>query len=234
MEVIKAKKEDMSEYGRTTTCAVHAVHIKIKDIKICAQEMMTAFEDTNWIEKLNAVGKISISARSEKTIDKLVNTILKGVDDKVTEDFGEYVISYYGQHVLFENFTHVKVPLPEFWKEKITGNPGFDFHTETLGSTIAFGEAKYNSNSNPYTIAIDQIIDFVKNKKDDAELIDLEKFVSAFAVQRYIDGFKAYVIAFSLKAKTPETVFRNLLSSDLFEELLIHSEIYVIGIEINA
>ena len=137
------------------------------------------------------------------------------------------------QDVLENSFSHRKVPLAELFKEKVSGNPGFDFHTESNSCMIAFGEAKYSGSENTYTKALTQIVDFISLAKDDMELTDLQRFVSTKAVENALNGNKAYIAAFSINAKRPETVFNNVLKSDLLTQLVLYPELYLIGVEVN-
>ena len=146
--------------------------------------------------------------------------------------FGEYVVSMTAQDSLEIEMHHRKVPLAEMFKEKISGNPGFDFHTEAQSNTIAFGEAKYSATDNPYTRALTQIIEFIELGKDTMELTDLSRFVSGTAINKAIGGQKAYVAAFSINSTNYDLVFRNILKSEYLKELLEYTEVYLIGAEI--
>src|SRR5690606_32332872 len=115
---------------------------------------------------------------ANKTIARLVNEILTKVENEVTEDFGEYLISDVAQNVLHTSFKHAKVPLAELLKEKLSNNMGFDFHTENRGSLIVYGEAKYSGSISPYANALTQIAEFIVDEKDMAELLHLRKFVT--------------------------------------------------------
>ena len=119
------------------------------------------------------------------------------------------------------------------FKEQKSGNPGFDFHTESFSNIIAFGEAKYSASINPYTKALSQIVDFIGLCKDDMELTDLSNFVSGQAIDRALNGVKAYIAAFSLNSKKPETILTKVLNSEYLSKLLSYPELYLIGVEIN-
>lgn len=232
MEIISIKKEDMSEYGKTTTGLVFSAHVKIKNIESRAAEMIEIISNTSWIDKLNAVEKATFMARSQRTIEKLVGLIRSRVEDEITTEFGEFLVSETAQSTLGA-LGHSKVPLAELLKEKVTGNPGFDFHTESESKLIAFGEAKFSSSTNPHPIALNQISKFIKLEKDTAELIIIQNFVSAEATENSLNGKRAYVAAFSINSKNPEQIIRNALMSTAIDPLLNFPEIYVIGIEAN-
>ena len=233
MEVVSVKQEDMTAYKKNTNCVVYSVHVKINDIDVRAKEMIEIISNTSWINSLNIVDQVTFRARSKKTIEKLVNDIFEKIEGSATIEFGEYMVSDTAQTVLNTDLDHTKVPLAELLKEKVTGNPGFDFHTESQTCLIAFGEAKYSGSSNPYSNAMNQIFDFVELNKDDMELSILEKFVSDDAVKNFTKNNKAYVAAFSINSVHPEKIITNALKSKSINKLLNFNELYVIGVEID-
>lgn len=214
-------------------CEVHYVHVVITDIKSSAQNIVTTILDTSWMANLTPINKKSFEARSHKTINYLVDSIFKKVEDLDISEFGEYLVSFAAQESLCLTFNHKRVPIAEIFKERLIGNMGFDFHTETPKKIILFGEAKYSSNDNPYTEALSQINDFLKESKDAGEIIDLQHLVSPEACQEFDSNKKAFAAAFSVNAEKPSTVQGNALKSAHLLSLLTHSEIYLIGVEIS-
>lgn len=234
MEIISFKNENMEDYNKTVDCDVFSIHVKIHDIGIRAKEMIAILSDKSWINELDIIPRKSYEARAERTIDKLINDILNKVVSTVTAEFGEFLISSTAQDSLEIKYSHTKVPLAELLKEKVTGNPGFDFHTESHTNLIAFGEAKYSGSINPYRNAMEQIADFITLKKDDAELVDLQYFVSDESIENIKKDKKAFIAAFSINSQNPIDIFSNALSSTYIDDLLAYDELYLIGIEIDA
>ncbi|WP_373034024.1 hypothetical protein [Sulfurovum sp.] len=234
MKIISCKNENMNDHGKSTTCNVYSIHVKINDIGTRAKEMILTLSDTSWINKLDFIPKTSYEARAERTIEKLIHDILMKVANDVTAEFGEFLISVSAQDVLESNFKHSKIPLAELLKEKVSGNPGFDFHTESATNLIAFGEAKYSGIVNKHNTAIKQIKEFIDLRKDDAELVDLQHFVTLEAIENYKLTRKAYVAAFSINDKDPTSVIHKALTSKHIDHLLAHKELYIIGIEIDG
>lgn len=234
MEVISCAPIDIVALGKTHGCLVVGIHVKIRDLDSRASEMLETISNTSWINEFGAVKKISFEARAKRTIQKLVDLIVNRSETELTTDFGEYLVSDSAQCVLNLNCNHIKVPLAELLKEKVSGNPGFDFHTESCDNFIAFGEAKYSGSINPYTKALQQIVDFISLEKDSAELDLLENFVSAGAITNYLAGHKAYVAAFSMNSEEPDKIISNAVSHVLTDKLLVHKELYIIGVEIDA
>lgn len=143
------------------------------------------------------------------------------------------MISLSAQDALESTLQHRKVPLAEIFKERLTGNSGFDFHTESHSNMVAFGEAKYSGSINPYSNALVQIVDFISDEKDVIELTDLSKFVSDGAIDNAIRGEKAYIAAFSINAAKPGRIFTNILKSKYIKDLLSYPELYLIGVEVD-
>ncbi|MBM5783225.1 MAG: hypothetical protein FJ368_07405, partial [Pelagibacterales bacterium] len=205
MEIISYNEIDQSSHG--TSCKVFCIHAKVSKIYECAQEMITSISNKSWIDKMDIVPQASYRARAEPTIEKLVNGILKKITNEVTADFGEYMISHSAQLALEEK-SHIKFPLSELLKGRISGNEGFDFHTESTSQHIIFGEAKYCNNTTPRAAALGQIIKFIGEKKDDADLDILRNFATQDACKKAALGKKGYVAAFSLNAKNRQTIFK--------------------------
>ena len=234
MQIISCKLIDMNKYGKKSSCKVLAVHIQINDIKERAVEMIKLISDGSWIDKLSPVAKMTYQARAKRTVKKLVLEVFNKVDDVVTEDFGEYVVSVSAQDVLVGNQGHSRVPLAELIKEKDSGNPGFDFHTESDSKLIAFGEAKYSGKGNPHGKALSQICKFIEREEDAAEFDILENFVSPEAINNAMQNKKAYIAAFSLNNDKPESILYNSFNSKFINKLLDYPELYLIGVEIIA
>ncbi|MBL0255080.1 MAG: hypothetical protein IPQ27_08970 [Chitinophagaceae bacterium] len=53
--------------------------------------------------------------------------IIGGITTSVNEDIGEFIVSYSAQLALEIEYSHQRIPLAELLKEKVLGNPGFDF-----------------------------------------------------------------------------------------------------------
>lgn len=215
------------------TCLVSVLHVKISDVSERAQEMIDTISNTSWINHLEVVDQVSYTTRAERTIKKLADEIFAKVSSPISTQFGEYMVSMTAQDALEKSAEHNKLPLAELFKEKVLGNPGFDFHTETSTTYIAFGEAKYSGRKTPYEKAIIQINSFVQLGKDRAELTDLKHFCSKQAIDNALDGMKAYVAAFSINVKNVNRMFSKLLASEEITPLLEYPELYLIGVEVS-
>lgn len=234
MKIVHFKKEDLSSYDIKSSCEVFTIHVQVNNVNALAQEMIKTITDTSWIEKLDSVGRVAFDARSQKTIKRLVDEIFLKVKNVVTSEFGEYMISNAAQYSLENKYGHTKVPIAELLKEKVVGNAGFDFHTESATELIVFGESKYSGADNPHGDATSQILEFINDKKDLMDLDILRNFVSPQSLKKAIAGVKAYVAAFSINSTNPGFIFKNALISGNIKKLLCYPELYLIGIQVCA
>lgn len=237
VRILNIKKIELNTLGfdkQPYNEKITILHVGIDNIKQRAEDITKIISDTSWISVLNVIEQITFEARVKRTIEKLINEVLNNINDKVTEDFGQYLVSVSSQEALCNKCNHSVVPLAELIKEKITGNPGFDFHTETNESYIAFGEAKYSSGDSPYSEALIQISDFIEKEKDKSELLLLSSFVSVHARDNFVAGKKAFVAAFSINAKDIIRIFVNILNSEHLTPLLKYQGLYLIGVEVIA
>jgi len=232
MEIKSIERIDMNDFGKTSKGAVYKIHVKILDIERRAKDIILSISNDSWIKNLGVVEQLSYSARAKKTIKKLVSEIFEKVESSVTEEFGEYLVSESAKDSLIKHFEHTHIPLAEMWKEKKTGNPGFDFHTESSSNLISFGEAKFSSNSNPHTLALNQIVGFIEDGKDTMELVDLKNFSSPQAIENAVKGSKAYIAAFSVNGQQYDRIFKTAIESDGLGKLLDFPELYIIGVEV--
>lgn len=211
-------------------------------VEINASEGITSIiqeiNDTFWLSKLDIINQKCYEARMKKTVEKIMNNCLRfnnGASEN-TYDYsivGEYLISKAGRQALADGFNHTALPLAELWKEKMSNNPGFDFHTETLDSIIIFGEAKYNASENPYNCAICQIEEFIDLEKDVKELADLRNLAKQDSISNFLKNNKGFAISFSTKAKNPSRILTNAILSEHICKCALYNEFYLVGVVIN-
>ncbi|MCA0893859.1 hypothetical protein [Microbulbifer agarilyticus] len=234
MELTSLTTTNMSDYSPQSTGKIYSLAINISNIKQRVEEMTQVVTDTSWLDPLDVIDKATYSARSEPTINKVVNDILNQVESDISVDFGEYMVSDSAQSALATHLDHLRIPLAELIKEKITGNPGFDFHTECPSSFVTFGEAKYSGVQNAHGRALSQINDFIVAQKDIQELSDLRKFVSETAIQNAASGRKSFCAAFSIISDDVLSIMDNALTSSHMAPLLSYEAVYLIGVKVSA
>jgi len=212
------------------TAETHVFLIDIDDVNTYARKLIDRLNDTSWISQLEPVPRASYEDIALRTAERLIE-IFRGVDNQIRADFGEYMVSMSAGDCLKDSLSHTVLPLSELWKEKLTGNPGFDFHTETHHGRISFGEAKYSSNENPYGDAADQAHDFIQQGKDRRDVVHLDHLASAASVAALLEGSKGIAIAFSLHSADYARILNRVLRYDLVRELSCMSdELYIIGV----
>lgn len=224
----------MSTYDKKATGKIYSIALDISDIGQRVKEMYQVITDTSWLEPLDIIDHATYAARSQPTIDKVVNDILNKVESEISEEFGEYMVSDSSQTALNEYLDHIRAPLAELIKEKISGNPGFDFHTESPSNVVAFGEAKYSGVKSSHGKALKQINQFIGEKKDVQELSDLRKFFTKGAIQNAASGRKSYCAAFSIVSDDITGIMDNALNSKHIGPLLCYEAIYLIGVKVSA
>jgi hypothetical protein len=234
MNLISFSEIDMSSYDKAATGKIYSIAIDITDLELRVKEMLDVALDTSWLQPMDVIDRMGYEARSERTIHKITNEILSNVESDISEDFGEYMVSDVAQTALEEYLSHIRLPLAELIKEKISGNPGFDFHTESPTALIAFGEAKYSGVKNAHGRALKQINEFIRDKKDIQEFPDIRRFVSDPAIQNAAAGKKAYSAAFSITTEDLAVIMDNALTSIHMKTLLTYEAIYLIGVKISA
>lgn len=238
MTIKSISKIDTTEYGYPKHDHVYAILVEVEAAKAQqeASSLLSIVTDTSWVNNFDAIDKASLLACAQPTIDKIINSILAKVGNKIEKEFGEYLISYSAQLTLVDTLSHKPIPLPEFYKEKISGNPGFDFHTVSSNDIIVFGEAKYNSAKTPYDDAESQVNDFLQmippKQKHIKELKELRKFTGDIPATNVINNHFGVTAAFSIHAKKAELAMKNSIKYQEFKKLLDNDEIYVIGVHI--
>lgn len=237
--VIEKFEVDKAKYNITQCEAKMFACLVTVNASESIKAVIDEINDDSWIAKLNIVDRTSYEARAVRTVEKIMRECTKSNDTlaKETEyDYsivGEYIISREGRDTLVSEFQHAHVPLAELWKEQLSGNPGFDYHSESISNRIIFGEAKYNSTSNPYNDAISQVEGFIQDKKDKMELTDLKHFVTDKAVNNFLENKKGFAVSFSIKAADPSKIIENAICSQLINQIKQYDEFYIIGVIIN-
>ena len=117
IEIVSQYKVNPKDYGYNGNCIVTYIHVKIADIKKRAQIIKNDFLDMSWINKLDVATKIAYEKRANDTISKLIKNVLDKVEDTVTEEFGEILVSTSAKDTLCTHYNHKKISLAELWKE---------------------------------------------------------------------------------------------------------------------
>jgi len=210
------------------------IHLKIRDLNNRIDEMIRTVKDTMWIDGMNIVDRVAFEACMVRTVDKFVNEIFANFTGTLDTSIGEILISDTAQKVLVEAENHGKLPLADLIKERVSGNGGFDFHTESSENILVYGEAKYSGVTTRYTDALRQINEFINDGKDSAEIVVLQHLVDGDTSHNAATGLRGYTAAFSMICENPDTIFNNAMASEHFLSLGECTELYLIGVEIDV
>lgn len=217
----------------TNNCTVYCIHVQITEVSQVAKKIIEIIEDKCWInDLLDDDDMESFQKRVNPTVKHIVEDILNKVEDDVSSDFGEYMVSCMSQVILKDNLNHERIMLAELWKEQISGNPGFDFHTYSPNDLLVYGEAKYNATNNPYAIALKQIVKFIKIGKDIQEYTDIKRVFSKIKSRHKLNKNKAFAASFSLNARDTDVIFSNAIKNKNVKKLMEYPELYILGVEV--
>jgi hypothetical protein len=231
MDINKIDNKSLSKFPSGSSCQINCIHIKIKNFRPIVEEFEEHICDTSWINNLDEISQITFRATSKKTIDKIVDDIIAKVSSNVNTDIGEFIVSYAAQQALEIEHSHKLIPLAELLKEKVTGNPGFDYHSISSDSYLIFGEAKFSLKSTPRAKALNQIVDFIGDR-DSSELPSLIPFLDSTTKQNIIDNKKGYSAAFSHNNEDIIDTLNNALDSEPIKEIIKYNELYLIAVEL--
>lgn len=233
MKIIHLDKIDIAKYGKKSSGSFFVAHVRVDNLKETSESILVAINDKSWIQRLNYAKKETFESCMEATVRKIAQEIFNRKQGALTESFGEYIISFTALDTLEEGFGHNKVPLAELLRDQESGNPGFDFHSESTSKIIVFGEAKYSEKSTAHGRGIKQVKEFIGSKKDSRDLNMLEGIVSDEAIESHRNKRKGFAVAFSYHSQDIEKTLKNIFKSEHIEALLNHEEVYLIAIEIQ-
>lgn len=237
MVIHKQQIDNKKDLISNSNTQIYACIVQV-DASESIASVIAEINDNSWISKLNIIEQVSYTTRLKETAKNIMKDCLTFNTELNCNIYdysvvGEYIVSKEGRKALIEQFSHSYVPLAELWKEKSSNNPGFDFHSESTTNLIIFGEAKYDSTSNPHGDAIDQVEGFITKGKDAMELTDLKHFVSTQATTNFLNNKKGFAISFSINSQNPKTIINNAISSEKINNITNYDEFYIVGVIIN-
>lgn len=224
---------NLSEYNKQGSAIVHRLHVHITDPEARIADMIRNISDMTWVSKLDIYAQTSYQAALDETIPLILNMLKSyAIENEITKDIGEYLVSDSACESLHQSYNHIRLPLSELWKEKKSGNPGFDFHTVSIQNHVIFGEAKYRTNSNPHTEALRQTSRFFNNKKHEKDVIHIKAIAGEEPANKIISGEFGCAVAFSVHGDNIDNIIDFALRCEHIDPLLNYKEVYVIGVEI--
>lgn len=231
MKIIHHEKISTESLPPEAIASTYISYIEIQDINTHAKNLFEVISDTSWINNLNPIAKKSYEETANKTIEKL-SKIFKEVKNTVTKEFGEFLVSMSSGHCLKIKENHVVLPLSELWKEKLSNNHGFDFHTVSPSNKIAFGEAKYVSDDNSYNAAAKQVNDFIEDSKDGIDAVHLMHLTTPESINNLLESKRGFIVAFSINSENYKLILDNTLKNEYILNLTKScDELYIIGVK---
>ena len=109
---------------------IHFFRIKInqENVSITLREVLNCLNELSWISKFDKEYlQNSFMKRATDTINYITANIINGTESEVSTDSGEYVVSVLSKKTIVDKLEYLDIPLAELIKEKVVGNPGFDF-----------------------------------------------------------------------------------------------------------
>lgn len=225
---------DHMDLSDLSPAKVQFFRIDPEDVSETLSDILRTLMNLSWLNSFDKdYNKIAFASRAKKTIDDIKNKFDQCIDDGVTKDAGEYVVSELAREVMISELDYLDIPLDELLGKKRSGNPGFDFHSQNnLTDTIIFGEAKYVTKTTAYSSALPQIVEFIKDGKDVEDIPELEPFCTSRSLQGVVEGRKGFSAAFSSKSTSTDNIIKNIKKRDDFQTLLQYEEVILVAIDL--
>lgn len=214
------------------------VRIVPTDLAVTLREIFKSLSDICWINNLPNVSRIyraSIKKRAEGTIEAIKKELTLNPDSTLSSSAGEYVVSELAHSTVVNDLGYLDIPLGELIKQKVTGNPGFDFFALNPKTVVLlFGEAKYSSRTNAYDAAFKQIVRFAETEgKDIEDMADLEHYCPEEAQDKVADGIKGYIAAFASTSMSDEVLKTHIEKNKSFKKLLKYEEVVCVAVNLS-
>ena len=216
------------------TTKVKFLRIDPEDLSATLSDILTALMNLSWLRKFDENYEIAaFASRANKTIKDIKEKFSKSIDDKISKDAGEYVVSELAREAIVNELHYLDIPLSELLGKKKSGNPGFDFHSQNIyTNTVIFGESKYVATTTAYSSALPQMVDFIKKGKDIEDLPELKPFCSDAALNRAYNGSKGPAAAFSAKSTKSDSIINNIMGRSDFQSLLLFEEVLLVAVNL--
>ncbi len=228
MKIIDNLKIPIDNHERITF-----IRVDPEDLNITILNIIKEINNFSWIYKFDKnYVREGFLAKAEGTAKELTDSLKKNINNDITKDTGEYVVSELARESIINELKYLDIPLAELLGRKKKGNPGFDFHTVNDLNTIIFGEAKYLTNQNAYGSSLSQINSFIAKKKDIADLKLLDDFCNEEALEKVTQNIKGYAVAFSSKQQSTDILVKNIKNNENFKKLLNYEEIVIVAVNV--
>ena len=232
--MITLKITDHKVLTQYSPAKVQFFRIDPEDLSATLENILRALMDLSWLSKFDQdYEKIAFNSRAQKTIADIKNKFEQCIDDSITKDAGEYVVSELARETLITQLDYLDIPLDELVGKQRSGNPGFDFHSQNkVTDTVIFGEAKYVSKTTAYSSALPQIVEFIGDGKDVEDLPELKPFCTPSSMHCSNLFFMSAIAAFSAKSTGTDKIIKNIVKRKDFQDLLQYEEIILVAVDL--
>lgn len=228
MKILDFRKIDVSNHNKVTFIRVEPI-----DLQATLGDIIKTLNDLSWISRFDEqYVREGYTERALPTVSFITEKLIASSSERVSEDAGEYVVSELSRSAIVNQLKYTSVPLAELYSKQVSGNPGFDFHTQNDCETLIFGEAKYLSSRNAYGSGLSQVVEFVENNKDLKDIPDLRDFFCKTALEKATKGTKGFAVGFSAKTTSSNTLISNITKNQDYKKLLIYEEIILVAVNI--
>lgn len=216
---------------------VRFVRLEPQSLAVTLRTVYMSLIDMNWINRFfgsNPVIMESVFARVEPTIQMIDSEFMSGAAVSVDSKTGELVVSEISRTFLVDSLNYFDIPIGELFKQKKSGNPGFDFFSVNNADIILFGEAKYATHHTPYKCAVDQVERFINERKDIKDVMDLERFIpnDAQPMLNLLAGQKGFIAAFSSKKEADNDLISKIKSLPSYASIKNYPEVICIALNV--
>ncbi len=209
------------------------IRINPTDIALTLKEVFISLSSLSWINNFDKeYTKQSFKVRADATVKYISDNIIRENDDEITSNSAEYVISELSRKSLITELNYSDIPLGELIKEQKSGNPGFDFYSENGTNILLFGEAKYIASRNAYGSAFKQIVRFEKEKRDIADINDIEKFCSNKSLNNFTKNKKGFVAGFASKKTPTDKLIDNIKKNTNYNIIKKFDELICVAVNL--
>ena len=212
---------------------VRLIRVQPIDLKITIGYILITLSSKCWISNLSEEMKQAYELRSQGTINMLNDAFTKGTDSEIISNAGEYVVSELTRSSIVNELHYLDIPLGELFKQKASGNPGFDIFTVNLNEQILFGEAKYVANVNAYNSAMKQVNRFIAEKRDITDLPDLNQFQIHNAIVKASSGDRGFIAGFSSTTISDAELEQHIKDNEAYKALPKDKEIICVAVDVR-
>lgn len=234
MRAIYSKQKIIKEHN------IQFYVVKIDDVKLESNRILNVLKDRTWLSEINdktlTNSFLNRANRTSELFEDRLNS-LSSLDDYLTA-VGEKIVTINANETIEDECKCRALPLPDMWKFKRDGNPGFDFFNEnTTKFYLIYGEGKFVEGKTPYNNAASQVVNFISIGHDIDELPEVKEFIDENTKNNCAkkDFFREFSIAFSIpkkKERDYEEIYNNLKSNKHVLDLLENFNIYAVGVEL--